>query len=97
VRRRFNAAGRDVLPGTTLSIEEVKAFPNRNLRALVDANFLDLFPIADNDILTGAMHVIHRGSGRYDVIRGHVLNAEPLTREAAEAMAGDPAGLASAA
>jgi hypothetical protein len=94
VRRGFSACGRKVRPADTLTREEVLSFAHANLRALVDANFIELVPMAAADAST--LHVIHRGSGRFDVIRGIVLNSEPLTREAADAMV-DGGSLAKAA
>ena len=34
-------------------------------------------------------HVVSRGFGKYDVIAGTILNTEPLTKDAAKALAGD--------
>ena len=88
VRRRYSSGGQSVLPGTKLTREQLLTMPLRNLEALAGANFLDIFPLTVNDSSAAPLHVIHRGSGRYDVIQGHVLNAEALTREQAESMAG---------
>lgn len=87
VRRRFTmAGGRAAMMGEILSAAEVRAIPPRNLRALLDSNALEVWPAAPEQAAP-ERHVVHIGRGLYDVFEGRKLNAEPVSREEAEAIA----------
>lgn len=85
VRRRFTMNGESVVPGTKLSREEILAMPINNRNALIRNKNLDVYPPAA--IPVGVRHVVHIGSGRFDVIVGVKLNDRALTREEADALA----------
>lgn len=81
----FTRNGERLKPGTRLSRAEF--FALQNGRALVGAGYLKTFPPADAAPTTGHPFVVHRGGGAYDVIVGARLNAEPLSKDEAEALA----------
>lgn len=83
--------------GTRLTGEEVRnSFRAPNLKAMIDAGYLKVWPAArapgeatvamepfDGVV---SLHTVYRGFGRYDVIRGQVLNTQPLDKEGAKAL-----------
>lgn len=88
VRRTFTRGLETLRSGHELTREEVLKIPTANLQALVDNGKLSIFPPSG----LGEHHVVSRGFGKFDVIRGHVLNDAPLTKEEAEAMAAELTG-----
>jgi hypothetical protein len=94
VRQRIETApGHPLLPGEVISPEAFLAIPFGTRRALLGNDRLTPFyQPADKPAPAAASAVdrqrfaIHRGNGRYDVVEGALLNSEPLTREAAEAL-----------
>ncbi|MDE2469447.1 MAG: hypothetical protein KGL35_12050 [Bradyrhizobium sp.] len=86
VRRRFNSGGASLLPGAVLSGETVRGMPAGNLRALIDAGYIECWPAAQNAPAGGERFAVHVGAGRYDVIEGRRINVEPLSREEATAL-----------
>jgi hypothetical protein len=102
VRRPFNRGGERVAVGTVLSADEFMSIGFAVRRIFVADSHItpfyrrpgesDYVPPPAPVAKTAAgpkpkHHLIHRGGGRYDVLRGVVLNDEPLTRDAAEAIA----------
>ncbi len=93
VQRPFNMGGRRLQRGDMLTASEVQAMPPNNRRALIDNRQIEVFPpvpsapVAPHPAAGAEMHVIHRGAGLYDVIRGERLNSEPLSKEQAVALA----------
>lgn len=84
VRLAFTANGERVRSGAHLSADAIKALKNH--RRLIETGHIAVYP-PPADHLEGQRHIVHRGGGAYDVIAGARLNAEPLTKEAAEALA----------
>lgn len=92
VRRPYNTSGARVPRGTVLSIEALSRLSHAIRRIwLRDGNITPIY--VPKHIATGgaSYHLLHRGAGRYDVVLGTMLNTEPLTREAAEALISPPA------
>lgn len=88
VRRTFTMGPRRLFAGDTLSREEVLALPLSNRVALTDANYFDVWVKAPNAVLPDAERFIVRtGQGLYNVVAGHKLNDEPMTKEEAERLA----------
>ena len=83
VRRAFFRGTESVKAGTILTPDEVAAMPISNRRALASAGVIDPFPAVDAGHDLFLMHV---GHGRFDVIEGRRLNAEPLTKDEARAL-----------
>lgn len=94
VRRRFSQGGRELTNGMVLSPGEVEAIKPNNRKALLDNGYIQIFPRparshleADLEVVPTVRHAISIGFGRWDVIEGKKINAEPLTRELAAALA----------
>ena len=83
VRRNINMGGRQLHNGDRLTREEVLAINRPNLKSMVDNRFLVLQMRGPG---SGDRFAVHQGRGRYDVIEGRRLNAEPMDKDAAEAM-----------
>ena len=82
----FTRNGERLKPGTRLT--RAGFLEIQNGRALVSAGYLKTVPPPDAaPPATGHPFVIHRGAGAYDVIVGTRLNAEPLSKDEAEALA----------
>lgn len=81
----FTRNGERLKPGTRLTRAEFLEIQNG--RALVSAGYLKTFPPPDAAPTTGHPFIVHRGGGAYDVIVGTRLNAEPLSKDEAEALA----------
>lgn len=78
-----------LLAGTRLTREEVLAFPPRNRMALVQSERITLFPSGDGaSAEPSERHIAHVGGGRFNVIAGHKINDEPLSRAEADELAG---------
>lgn len=85
VRRRFTHGPRTMQIGEILTAMQCREIPVANFNALVTQKKLELYPmVAANP--NAKRYAIHMGMGRWDVIEGNKLNAEPLSREEAEAM-----------
>lgn len=90
VRRTFttNRDGKTVrvVQGTQLSREEMLAMPRSNLKALVENRYISVWPMAAD----GELIVVNRGFGKFDVVIGRRLNAEPIDgKDAAEQFAAE--------
>lgn len=71
--------------------EQLQRMPAANLNALIDKGFLSPYPMRPaGERSTEGMdrHVVSLGFGRFDVVEGKKLNDEPLSKEAAHALAG---------
>lgn len=87
VRRLFNRIDNPVRVGQTLSREEVLAFPAANRQSLIDGGYLYIHPPVPAAAVKGEIHIYSRGFGKFDVIEGRKINAEPLeSKEEAEAL-----------
>jgi hypothetical protein len=87
---RFTTAGAEYLKsGTRMTADAVRSIPMVNRRALSVAGSLDIYPVGPAGAVQADFdhYVISRGRGEYDVIEGRKLNAEPLSKEKAEALA----------
>lgn len=94
VRRRFSHGGKELLNGMVLSAGEVENLRPTNRKALIDNGFIQVFPKpmrshleSDLDATPVQRHAVSIGFGRWDVIEGKKVNAEPLTKEQAFALA----------
>ncbi len=85
VRRLFSTTKKTYRAGMKLSREDLLAMPAANRRALIENGFIVTYPIAGSP--DGEIIIVNRGFGKYDVVRGHKLNGEPLDKEGAEALA----------
>jgi len=91
VRRVFSSGGKQLTPGTRLTGDEVRKIPKANRNALVGKHFMELFPAGDVSAPTGGERfVVSMGFGKFVVIEGRKMTAEPLDREQAYALAGQP-------
>jgi hypothetical protein len=89
VRRVFSMRGEMVKANRHLSVDEVLAIPIANRRALVDAGYLEVYPKSSSaKRVDDARFVIRTGADKFDVIAGHKLNSEPLSRAEADRLAG---------
>ncbi len=86
VRRAFFRGTESVKAGTILTPDEVAAMPISNRRVLASAGVIDLFPAIPDDAPGHDLFLMHVGHGRFDVIEGRRLNAEPLTKDEARAL-----------
>jgi hypothetical protein len=92
VRRTFTFDTRRLKTGDRLTRDEVIGMPGANRAALIEKQYIDVLPrasdqevdVADPDV---ERHVVNRGFGKWDVIEGRKLNAEPLDKDEAEALA----------
>jgi D-lyxose ketol-isomerase len=85
VRKPYGQGAQRVLAGTVLSTAAYAAIKYTIKRLWLRDGQITPFYVPRH--ASNERHVIHRGGGRYDVVHGTVLNAEPLSREAAEALA----------
>src|SRR5436189_45618 len=87
VRRTFTSGNKRLMPGTTLTREEVLAFPTLNRNSLAEKRYIDLFPKNNNAPTTtkAERFVVNAGFGHYHVIEGKKLTDEPVDREQAYA------------
>ena len=76
--------------GDALSAEELAAMPKATLRAMQDQRFIVAWPKSANapSPIDGEPYVYNRvGTSTYDVVLGQLLNAHPLSKADAEALA----------
>lgn len=88
VRRLFSFGDKTLRAGHDLTGDQVRAIPVANRRALIDSGYLDIWP--KMTLPETERHIVDRGKGKFDVIAGVKLNAEPLMRDAAEELATRP-------
>lgn len=89
VRRLFRRGDEALVAGRMLSAAEVLAFAPANRRALREAGFIEIFPRGPIESV-GERHIVRLGNGKYDVIQGVRLNAQPLSKEEAEDLVTQP-------
>lgn len=80
VRRTFTRNGEQMKMGQHLTSEEVIAIAVANRRALVDSNFLEVYPKS----IAGERFIVAVGKDQFNVIEGRLLNDKPLNRKEAE-------------
>jgi hypothetical protein len=86
LRRPLTSNGARLPAGTVLNPEQFAAITYATRRVLVrDEAILPFYQPAS--AAGSERFVIHRGNGRYDVVVGTRLNADPLTREEADTLA----------
>lgn len=93
VNKRFSLGGRQVIPGDMLSEAEYHSIRPANRASLEDRDYIRAFPkMAPGEI---ERIVVYRGGGKFDVYQGAgivKLNADPLTKDEANILAGNGAG-----
>jgi hypothetical protein len=91
VRKPYGQGAQRVYAGTVLTLEAFARIGHVVKRIWVRDGTVTPFYVPAHVSPDGASgHLIHRGGGRYDVIHGVQMNAEPLSREEAEALAQQP-------
>ena len=88
VRRVFSMRGEHLQANRHLSADEVLAIPISNRRALIDAGFLEVYPKRSPVKHVNEARFVIRTGDKFDVIVGHKLNTEPLSRPDADRLAG---------
>lgn len=90
----MHIGARFLVRGTRLTGDEVRRmFRTPNLKAIIDSGYLKVWPRGDSgpaevqDAPQTGVHVVYRGFGKYDVIRGAVVNEGSLDKEGAHALA----------
>jgi hypothetical protein len=91
VRRRFTMGNRDLINGDILSAADLAVIRPANLTALINTGKLETFPAGPTAAGDSGRFAVHLGFGKYDVIEGHKITDEPVTKEEAEALVGAPA------
>ena len=91
VRQRFTSVGRQLTVGDRLTREEVLAIPRANRDALVRNSQLLLVPTHPENAAAAAGRPTERfmlslGGGKYGVIEGWKLTADPVSKAEAEAL-----------
>jgi len=93
IRMGFSRGGVRMRPGDHLTADEVRSIPPANRRALASAGFIEVYPARTEvvhkyaEAKPGDRFIVAVGKGQYNVIEGHKLNDQPLTREEADALA----------
>lgn len=90
VRRTFTRGDRRLVAGEYLTADEVLSIPVANRRALVDSNFLELYPksAAPPQAMTPMdRFVVGVGKDKFNVIEGRLLTDTPLSKSEAEQLA----------
>lgn len=82
VRRTFTRNGEQLRAGHQLTSDEVLSIAVPNRRALIDSNFIEVYP--KSPLMDMERFIVGIGKDKYNVIAGQVLNDSPLTREQAE-------------
>ena len=83
----FTMGGRRMKTGDRMTAAEILAIPRANRMGLIQNRFIKTWP-AGMDGEDIDRHVVNRGSGKFDVIEGRRLNAQPLTQAQAHSLAG---------
>jgi hypothetical protein len=93
VRRHFTFGADRLKPGDELSAEQVQGIPYANREALRSKGFLDVVTVRDTELSAptsravegdGEFVLIGLGKGKFNVLFGHQVNAEPLTKVEAD-------------
>jgi hypothetical protein len=80
--RTFTMNGKYTKRGENLTAEQVLGIALPNRRALIDSNFIEVYPKAAP--VGGERFIVAIGKNQFNVIEGRILNAEPLTHEEAK-------------
>lgn len=81
VRRTFTRGTHRYHAGDYLSATDVLSMPIANRRALVDSQYLEVYPKYKVDT---QRLIVNVGKNQFDVIEGFKLNKEPVSREEAD-------------
>lgn len=79
--------------GEHMTADEVRAIPLANRRALASAGYIEVYPTRTEVVRREAAPVkqdrfiVQVKKDQFNVIEGHRLNEQPLSREEAEALA----------
>lgn len=79
VLRTFTRGGERLQAGHMLTRDEMLSIPTANRRALVDSNYISLYPLA-----AGEGHITQVSKNGFIVIKGVKVTPEPVSREEAE-------------
>lgn len=97
VQQTFRTNGRSLFAGMKLTRDDLVKMPAQNRNALIEAGRIVVWPrdagatpSAAPSAAGAQRFVSPRGFGKYDVIEGRKVNAEPVSREEAHALAGIP-------
>lgn len=83
VARTFTRNGEQLKRGgPDLTAEEVLSIALPNRKALIDSNFIEVYP--KTPFVAGERFIVGVGKNQFNVIEGRMLNEEPLTRDDAE-------------
>jgi hypothetical protein len=85
VRRTFTRGDKRLYAGDTLTRDEVLDIRPANRRALVDSNFIEIWPLPAD----GERYAFHTGGGDWSVVEGRKINESPLSKEEALALAAE--------
>ena len=94
VLQTFVIGGERVYAGKQLTREQIIGMRPQNRNALIEKNYMTVWPMSA--MKTSAperprkvqRHIIHHGFSKYSVVEGEIINDKPLTREAADRLAG---------
>jgi hypothetical protein len=87
VRRAFTFGNRELTTRDRLTAEEIASIPISNLNALINTGKIELWPAAPDAMFVAERFAVHQGFGKWIVVEGRQLTAEPVTKEEAEALA----------
>ena len=93
VRLGFSRGNVRMKAGEHLTADEVRSIPLANRRALASAGYIEVYPTRTEVVHKQApakpmdRFIVAVGKGQYNVIEGHRLNDQPLTREQADRLA----------
>lgn len=82
VARTFTMNGQQLKRFSELTSEQVLSIGLANRRALIDSNFIEVYP--KSSPTGGERFIVSVGKGQFNVIEGRVINDGPLTREEAD-------------
>lgn len=97
VRRTFSLGGERVNPASPpIPREVLLGLPKANLNALIANGYLDPYPlgpdgqapVAPITVIKPVKRFVAKSGKGFDVFEGEKLNADPLTKEQAETLAG---------
>lgn len=85
VRRTFSGNGKQYRAGDELSSAELRALPEANLRALIENEYVQIYP-ASADVRPRVRIMKKVAEGKFHVFEGRYLTNEPVSREKAETL-----------
>jgi hypothetical protein len=83
VARTFTMNGKYTKRGDQLTAEQVLSIARPNRIALIDANFIEVYPKGPS-LVGGERFIVGLGGDKFNVIEGRVVNDSPLTRKEAD-------------